>query len=593
MEYDKQLEEYGILAKNAKLDIKDNVLFIESTEIEEINLKTLQEKKTRELIIKNSKINNLLFTRINNIKLNFECCTFKNQVIAREYNFNNTIAFIECIFESIVDFSKTTFQCEVDFFASTFKDETNFTEARFLVKQRDNNKIAKNNFIKSTFEKDVSFDDVEFHTKVYFVISHFKAQASFIRTKFLAKQDDNGIIENGFAQIIFKGNAYFNDAKFQAKVSFAMSHFEAQANFTETKFLAKQDNGRIIENNFSEVIFEKSAYFNDSVFENFADFNKCDFREIANFYGVTFKKTPNFSQTIFNGSVNLVNANLKFNFKDLQTTINQKYDFYKKSIKITADAIITKSQNKSLDKFANDFRDSFRVFKNALIKDNNLLDASEFHKYELYSKEIELDSKENKTIKDKVEKWQLWFYRKLCDHHTDILQSFHSLMLVIGLFGLIGLGVIIGFNYYYLGYKPFSHPYMAKEIYDAHIQSFIKTHTLYTIIAFNFFILAFYLGMLFISILFISIEWIPRGFLICIWKILRGFFIVVSYVSYVVVICILLVSPKILIPAMGIFTDKRALLDPLSTLGGIYTIVFGFVLFSFIKTIRKNSIVPN
>ncbi|MCI7046658.1 pentapeptide repeat-containing protein [Helicobacter sp.] len=575
MEYDKQLKEYGILATNAKLDIKDNVLFIESTEIEEINLKTLQEKKTRELIIKNSKINNLLFTQINNIKLNFECCTFKNQVIAREYNFNNTIAFIECIFESIVDFSKTTFQCEVDFFASTFKDETNFTEARFLVKQRDNNKIAKNNFIKSTFEKDVSFDDVEFHTKVYFVISHFKAQASFIRTKFLAKQDDNGIIENGFAQIIFKGNAYFNDAKFQAKVSFAMSHFEAQANFTETKFLAKQDNGRIIENNFSEVIFEKSAYFNDSVFENFADFNKCDFREIANFYGVTFKKTPNFSQTIFNGSVNLVNANLKFNFKDLQTTINQKYDFYKKSIKITADAIITKSQNKSLDKFANDFRDSFRVFKNALIKDNNLLDASNFHKYELYSKEIELDSKETKTIKDKIEKWQLWFYLNLCDHHTDILKSFHSLMLVIGLFGLMGLGVIAGFDYC-LGYKPIlSHLYMVKEIYDAHIHSFIKTHTLCTI-AFNFFILAFYL--LGILVYLISVKSLRRLFIV---------------VSYAVVICILLISPKILIPAMGIFTDKRALLDPLSTLGGIYTIVFGFVLFSFIKTIRKNSIVPN
>ena len=574
MEYDKQLEEYGILATNAKLDIKDNVLFIESTEIEEINLKTLQEKKTRELIIKNSKINNLLFTQTNNIKLNFECCTFKNQVIAREYNFNNTIAFIECIFESIVDFSKTTLQCEVDFFASTFKDETNFTEARFLVKQSDNNKIAKNNFIKSTFEKDVSFDDVEFHTKVYFVISHFKAQASFIRTKFLAKQDDNGIIENGFAQIIFKGNAYFNDAKFQAKVSFAMSHFEAQANFTETKFLAKQDNDRIIENNFSEVIFEKSAYFNDSVFENFADFNKCNFREIANFYGVTFKKTPNFSQTLFNGSVNLVNANLKFNFKDLQTTINQKYDFYKKSIKITADAIITKSQNKSLDKFANDFRDSFRGFKSALIKDNNLLDASNFHKCELYCKELELDSKENKTIKDKVEKWQLWFYRKLCDHHTDILKSFHSLMLVIGLFGLMSLVVIAGFNYY-LGYESiFSHPHMIKKIYDAHIHFFIETHTLCTFLS-NIFILGVYLLML-----FISIKWkIPRRFLIG--------------VSYVVVICILLVSPKILIPAMGIFTDKRALLDPLSTLGGIYTIVFGFVLFSFIKTIRKNSIVPS
>ena len=209
-----------------------------------------------------------------------------------------------------------------------------------------------------------------------------------------------------------------------------------------------------------------------------------------------------------------------------------------------------------------------------MIKDNNLLDASNFHKCELYCKELELDSKETKTIKDKIEKWQLWFYRKLCDHHTDILKSFHSLMLVIGLFGLMSFGVIAGFDYC-LGYKPIlSHPHMIKKIYDAHIHFFIETHTLCTFL-FNIFILGVYLLML-----FISIKWkIPRVFLIG--------------VSYFIVICILLVSPKILIPAMGIFTDKRALLDPLSTLGGIYTICFGFVLFSFIKTIRKNSIVPS
>ena len=56
----------------------------------------------------------------------------------------------------------------------------------------------------------------------------------------------------------------------------------------------------------------------------------------------------------------------------------------------------------NLDNFANDFRDSFRGFKSALIKDNNLLDASEFHRCELYCKEIELYSKETKILKDKV-----------------------------------------------------------------------------------------------------------------------------------------------------------------------------------------------
>ncbi|MBF7043449.1 hypothetical protein IY888_00675 [Campylobacter volucris] len=55
----------------------------------------------------------------------------------------------------------------------------------------------------------------------------------------------------------------------------------------------------------------------------------------------------------------------------------------------------------------------------------------------------------------------------------------------------------------------------------------------------------------------------------------------------------MIISPKILISAIGIFTDKRALLDPLSAIGGIYTLLFAFVVYSFIKTIRKNSIAPS
>ena len=321
-------------------------------------------------------------------------------------------------------------------------------------------------------------------------------------------------------------------------------------------------------------VFESKCYFEFSIFNKFANFRGTTFNYVsfegskfnddANFYGVKFDKAPNFSQVQFKGSLNAVNANLNFDFESLENKIKQEHTKYNKK----------ENANKPLAHFANDFRDSFRIFKNTLIKDNNLLDASNFHKYELYSKEIELDSKKTKTLRDKVDKWQLWFYRKLCDHHTDILKSFHSLMLVIGLFGLVSLGVIAGFDYC-LGYKPIlSHLYMIKEIYDAHIQSFIKTHTLYTF-AFNIFILAFYLVIL---VCLISVKYLREVFI---------------GVSYFIVISILLISPKILIPAMGIFTDKRVLLDPLSTLGGIYTIVFGFVLFSFIKTIRKNSIVPS
>ncbi|HEF1257779.1 TPA: pentapeptide repeat-containing protein, partial [Campylobacter coli] len=246
--------------------------------------------------------------------------------------------------------------------------------------------------------------------------------------------------------------------------------------------------------------------------------------------------------------------------------IKQEYKDFNKAKK--------EEDRKSLDKFANDFRDSFRTFKNALIKDNNLLDASNFHKYELYCKELELKNKKAITFKDIVDRYQLLFYRKLCDHHTDILRSLNSLILVIGIFVISSVVMVFGFNYS-LGYKPIlEHWYFSLDFYNHHINSIIQDNYLF-VVKVNFAMFFTYLGLV--------------GLALCL-KYMREFFIIISYG---VTLFVLVVSLKILIPAMGFFTDKRAMLDPLSTMGGIYTIVFGFVVFSFIKTIRKNSIVPS
>ncbi|EHO4167554.1 pentapeptide repeat-containing protein, partial [Campylobacter coli] len=307
-------------------------------------------------------------------------------------------------------------------------------------------------------------------------------------------------------------------------------------------------------------------YFDNSIFYNYADFHACEFKKIASFYGVKFEKTPNFSQAIFKGNLNVVNTNLNFTFCDLQEKIVQEYEDFNKDKK--------EEYQKSLDKFANDFRDSFRTFKNALIKDNNLLDASNFHKCELYCKELELKNKKATTFKDIVDRCQLFFYRKLCDHHTDILQSLNSLILVIGIFVLSSVVMVANFNYR-LGYKPIlEHWYFSLDFYNHHINSIIQDNYLF-VVKVNF-------AMLFTYLILV-------GLALCL-KCIREFFIIISYG---VTLFVLVVSPKILIPAMGFFTDKRAMLDPLGTIGGIYTIVFGFVVFSFIKTIRKNSIVPS
>ncbi|EAK0419836.1 pentapeptide repeat-containing protein [Campylobacter jejuni] len=360
----------------------------------------------------------------------------------------------------------------------------------------------------------------------------------------------------GFSNATIKGTFTFDFCEVKEKVNFMNFEFENKVSFKMSKF---KDN----------------VYFNNSVFKDYADFHECEFEKIACFYGVRFDKTPNFSQAIFKGNLNVVNTNLNFTFDDLQERIKQEYTSYETQRTAKEAGVIPNLyQEKSLDKFANDFRDSFRTFKNALIKDNNALDASNFHKCELYCKEIELKNKKYKTLKDKMDKWQLIFYRKLCDHHTDILQSLNSLILVIGIFVISSVAMVVGFSYS-LGYKPIlEHWYFSLDFYNHHINSIIQDNCLLMIFV-NLMILFIYLGLV--------------GFALCI-KYMREFFIIISYV---ITLLVLAISPKILIPAMGIFTDKRAILDPLSVLGGIYTIIFGFVAFSFIKTIRKNSIVPS
>ncbi|ENA8651090.1 pentapeptide repeat-containing protein [Campylobacter jejuni] len=237
------------------------------------------------------------------------------------------------------------------------------------------------------------------------------------------------------------------------KLSFLNCNFkkEVYLNFQECLDSFQMDNCVFEDRVTIKGKFNDNVYFNNSIFKDYTDFNECEFEKTTSFYGVTFEKTPNFSQVIFKGNLNAINAKLNFTFDDLQQRIKQECTSYESQRTTKKAGVIPNLyQEKSLDKFANDFRDSFRTFKNALIKDNNLLDASNFHKYELYCKEIELkqnwdkkgENVKNTTdleknvsrIRDFVDFLLLGFYRKLCDHHTDFLKVFNNLILLISLY---------------------------------------------------------------------------------------------------------------------------------------------------------------
>ncbi|WP_072237171.1 pentapeptide repeat-containing protein [Campylobacter coli] len=586
-----------------------------------------------------------------NSKIDFSLSVFKGEVrfietqFSAEQSDNKTIEnnFREVIFEGKTIFDNATFQARVCFALSQFKSKANFIKTEFQANQNDSNIIEKqddnetieNDFREVIFEGKASFSNATFKARVCFALSQFKSKAIFTNTKFQAnqndsniieKQDDNKTIENNFREVIFEGKTIFDNATFQARVCFALSWFKDEVRFIKAQFLAKQSSNRkIIENDFMEVIFKGKVAFdslvlkarisflfstfkdealflninpNNCIFHN-VEFNKINFiynddinaesnaesyvfhnavfKDALSFKGMEFERLE-FDNVLFNGVVTF--SNTKFNTKPqfINCTFSNQFNIEHQYIKYSDKDIENKINNiqDKNDKFRAllNLRDLFRKLKSNRIAHHNLIDASELRTQELYTRELELKYQENKSLREKIEQWQLFFYRKLCDHHTDILQSLNSLILVIGIFVLSSVAMVVDFNYR-LGYKPIlEHWYFSLDFYNHHINSIIQDNYLF-VVKVNFAMLFGYLILV--------------GFALCL-KYIREFFIIISYG---VTLFVLVVSPKILIPAMGFFTDKRAMLDPLSTMGGIYTIVFGFVVFSFIKTIRKNSIVPS
>ena len=457
-------------------------------------------------------------------------------------------------------------------------------------------------------------------------------------------------------------------------------HFENKVNFMNFVFGDKM--------RFKQCTFKDNVYFNNSIFKDSADFSQCEFEKTANFYGVKFDKAPNFSQVQFKGSLNAVNMDLDFGFTNLKEIISGEFKKYNniapqkqgcfQKIKQRISTKLKKEQandkkptiTKPLTHFANDFRDSFRIFKNALIKENNNLDASEFHKLELYCKEIELGEsihaggiqaqseedvrKNTKPFKESIDWFLLRFYRKLSEHHTDLLRVLNNLVLLIALYaGFVYIG-----NFKIGDAKTSS---ISQQLFQ-HIETFqnyIKNlsvvqeyslvliillilfvafivkylifvfkastkHTkrkqitfkiIFTGIMKDFLLLLKILGV--VLLIFCTITLIVLQFEInnhlsilvnisgfCLFIVLYLWLVSLDsiFLRYIVVIVAYIVASvalgkniAILSPLIGqLITGKASTNDPLFTAITLaYTILTLLVLFSLQKTARKNSIVPS
>lgn len=299
--------------------------------------------------------------------------------------------------------------------------------------------VVKSNLIQF-FDANLCFD----YKRIFPLIA--KTEIQFIHCNFSSTKEDLPIGWEGSGRV-FEKRLFFHDCTFGEFISFSSS------------------------------IFKEVVEFNNSTFMNSCDFHECTFEKNACFYGVDFKGVPNFSQANFLQKINLVNTNLNFSFEECQELVKKERRDDRRVNTLKMGKPITGAQ------IANDFRDSFRLFKGNLIDEHNQLDAANYRKIELYFKEIEMEENmENKKskkfgwkiIKEKtlwlynklselifpkelpeyIEYGLLKFYRKISDHHLRLFDIVNIFVFFVAFHSLFVFGITKTLeNYLLLGTK--------------------------------------------------------------------------------------------------------------------------------------------
>ncbi|EHO4167905.1 pentapeptide repeat-containing protein, partial [Campylobacter coli] len=431
--------------------------------------------------------------------------------------------------------SNATFQARVSFGLSQFKEEVRFIETQFLAGQN-YSKIIENDFREVIFEGRVSFSNATFQARVCFGLSQFKDEVRFIGTQLLAKQSSNlEIIENEFRETIFKGKVTFDSLVLKARIGFLFSIFKDEA-----LFLNINPNNFI----FYNVEFNKTKFACKTLMNViFCLFQYSVFKDALSFEGMEFERLG-FNNVLFNGVVTFSNTKLNAKPQFINCTFSNQFNIEHKYIEYNFNEI---KNAQEYDKLLN-YRDLFRKLKSNRIAYHNLIDASELRTQELYARELELKYKEKKSLRETIERWQLFFYRKLCDHHTDLLLNLKWLVVLIGSFALLY--------------------FTSRVIQDINLLKVLNQYGICLSIAGVF-------------------------ILFCLYRFRRikkfDFFVYFNLIAVLWVICY---KPKIIFGIVNLIGDKsyNGFENALIT---IYTILLALVLFSLQKTARKNSIVPS
>ena len=237
---------------------------------------------------------------------------------------------------------------------------------------------------------------------------------------------NNTFLELDLSHSLFGKAVGLDNCIFNYKVDLSHSYFKSDVLFSNCEFGTEVDVEKTID--LSSITFNGNAKFDESVFNHFVAFHTTSFEKTASFYKCKFYTIPNFSPADFNGILNINNViwgkkNKGFEYDNVEKLVEKAYN-----------------SNDTMENVIN-LRSSFSGMKHKLIEQDNLLDAQNFHKAELYCKEIELKKVKSRSTKEWVEWMLLLLYRKTSDHHTDLNRILHIMLMVIVSYGVMVLAL--------------------------------------------------------------------------------------------------------------------------------------------------------
>lgn len=472
----------------------------------------------------------------------FKNCHFHCKIKLDNRDFTHRVVFMDCIFYEKIIFNNSTFNEPLDIVDCVFHKDLSSFSARFksfvTIRASKTSKDTRMTFDSSYFFRDLRVSGI------------FDCSFDLSNTNF----ESDIYFSEPYGEIAVRKMTYFKNFAYLSNIVSKGKFHLNDCNFEYLSIQNTKGNHIILDHSVLN-----SSNFCDSSFEKFS---------LVNARFLTF---PLMLGCIFEQEINLTNANFPISFEDIVKSASY-FDEEKNRYENKTLFPEYIEEYSIIDFFAKN-RDIFRKMKYLLLKENNNLDASAYHRAELYCKELELDSNTKKSPREWIDWAQLFFYRNTSDHHTDTLKSFHTLIALIGVFGLLCGAIVLGFDYFAFDYKGRMDVFSLKETYFSHIKTSIQNHTL-----------EYFLGNLALVFVFIGL------FLGVVWECSRDILIALGYVM---TLSFLATSPKYLIPAMSLFGEGKAMLDPLGIVGGVYTLLFGLIAYSLIKTARKNSIIPS